>query len=57
MGDIADMMIEGILCECCGEYIGNSVGYPRKCSYCMGESYEKNKKKHKFNKKRKSKIK
>ena len=34
MGEIADMIIEGILCESCGEYIGEPVGYPRECSYC-----------------------
>ena len=31
---IADMVIDGILCESCGEYIGEPVGYPRECSYC-----------------------
>lgn len=36
MGDIADMMIEGVLCEGCGVYIGCEVGYPRKCSSCEG---------------------
>lgn len=34
MGEIADMMIDGILCEECGEYIGDAVGYPRLCSGC-----------------------
>ena len=34
MGDIADMMLDGTLCECCGEYIddGEAGGYPRYCS-------------------------
>jgi hypothetical protein len=31
MGEIADMMIEGILCEQCGVFIGDEVGYPRNC--------------------------
>lgn len=28
MGDIADMMIEGVLCESCGSYMGKETGYP-----------------------------
>jgi len=34
MGDISDMTINGILCEGCGEYLGNDVGYPRLCRGC-----------------------
>lgn len=29
MGDIAEMMLEGILDEQTGEYLGEGVGYPR----------------------------
>lgn len=36
MGEIAEMMLDGILCEQCGEYIGGSVGYPRPCAGCGG---------------------
>ena len=33
MGEIADMMLEGDLCECCGCYIdGDGEGFPRYCS-------------------------
>lgn len=33
MGEIADMMLEGMLCEGCGEYIDdNDGGIPRYCS-------------------------
>jgi len=34
MGDIADMMLEGILCEGCGEFIDEDgdEGVPRYCS-------------------------
>lgn len=32
MGDIADMMLDGTLCECCGVYVGEAVGHPRYCS-------------------------
>ncbi|GAQ30255.1 hypothetical protein SAMD00023378_3938 [Ralstonia sp. NT80] len=35
MGDIADMMLEGLLCECCGAFIdGDSDGVPRRCGDC-----------------------
>jgi len=34
MGDIADMMLDGELCEQCGEYLGDAVGYPRCCDSC-----------------------
>lgn len=33
VGEIADAMINGELCECCGMYIeGDAPGYPRYCS-------------------------
>ncbi len=32
MGEIADMMLDGTLCECCGEFIGDATGYPGYCS-------------------------
>jgi rRNA maturation endonuclease Nob1 len=35
MGDIAEMMVEGALCQVCGEFIGDEVGYPRTCSGCQ----------------------
>lgn len=31
MGDIADMMLEGTLCEQCGTFISGGEGYPRNC--------------------------
>ncbi len=31
-GEIAEMMLEGILCEGCGEYIGEGEGFPGYCS-------------------------
>ena len=32
MGDIADAMLNGLLCECCGSFIdGDEPGYPRYC--------------------------
>ena len=32
MGEIADMMLDGTLCECCGCYIGSDAGFPQYCS-------------------------
>lgn len=35
MGEIADAMLDGTLCECCGTYIGEGDGFPQYCSdYC-----------------------
>ncbi|KKN77930.1 hypothetical protein LCGC14_0354950 [marine sediment metagenome] len=34
MGDIADMMLDGTLCEGCGEYLGTDAGYPQYCAGC-----------------------
>ena len=34
MGDIADMMLDGVLCECCGVYMGNGDGVPQRCEAC-----------------------
>jgi RNA polymerase-binding transcription factor DksA len=37
MGEIADMMLDGTLCEWCGEYIddGKDAGYARLCAGCQ----------------------
>jgi hypothetical protein len=45
MGEIADMMLDGTLCESCGVYLdGNSPDHPRKCSACQkDEKLEKEK--------------
>lgn len=40
MGEIADMMLDGTLCECCGCYIDDegADGIPRYCSkQCAGD--------------------
>ena len=35
MGEIADMVLDGTLCEICGVYLdGKSPGYPRRCGAC-----------------------
>ena len=34
MGDIADMMLDGTLCEGCGEYLGSDFDGPALCGSC-----------------------
>jgi len=50
MGEISDMIIDGILCQECGGYIGEAVGYPRSCNSCKPK--KKNKKKGSKNERR-----
>lgn len=41
MGDIADMIIEGVLCERCGVFIDEfPPGHPRLCVDCKLEDDE-----------------
>lgn len=40
MGDVADMMLEGMLCEGCGEFLGEGMGFPQYCASCAGEAEE-----------------
>jgi hypothetical protein len=38
MGEIAEIMLEGVLCEQCGCLIdGEETGYPRLCEDCARE--------------------
>ena len=37
MGEIAEMMINGDLCQACGDYLGDGDGYPMTCDYCHRE--------------------
>jgi len=34
MGKLAEMHLDGTLCECCGIYLGVSDGYPVRCAEC-----------------------
>lgn len=38
MGEFAESMLDGSMCEQCGEYLGDAVGHVRLCEYCAGES-------------------
>ncbi len=38
MGDMAEAMLDGTLCEVCGSFIDGEIpGYPRKCEDCENE--------------------
>lgn len=48
MGDIAEMILDGTLCEQCGCVVGDvpeAVGHPRKCEDCQPKKKTKSKKK------------
>ena len=38
MGEIAEMMLDGTLCEQCGTFIGEPCEHPRLCNSCDGEN-------------------
>lgn len=38
MGDIADDMLNGLMCQVCGEFLdGEEPGYPRSCAGCSDD--------------------
>jgi len=41
MGDIADMMLDGTMCQVCGDYMGDSGGFAVTCAGCGGNDWEK----------------
>jgi hypothetical protein len=42
MGEAADLIIEGVLCQQCGGTIdGDAPGHPRNCSNCSGRRRRK----------------
>ncbi len=38
MGEIADLMINGDICQICSMELGEGDGYPRSCAGCADES-------------------
>lgn len=41
MGDIADMVLDGFMCEVYGEIIdGEEPGFPRRCPSCQQDDEE-----------------
>jgi hypothetical protein len=51
MGDIADMMLDGSMCNGCGVLLGKANGYPRLCKDCGGDEFGIPKKKKRKKKK------
>lgn len=41
MGEIAEMMLDGEMCAGCGEWLGESYGFPQYCSFCHGDDEPK----------------
>jgi hypothetical protein len=40
MGEIADMMLDGTMCSCCGEWLNDGEdgdGYPMMCESCAAQ--------------------
>lgn len=35
MGEVAEMILDGTLCQVCGEFMGDDCGYPRTCAGCL----------------------
>ncbi len=40
MGEIANDMLSGLLCNGCGVYLGDPVGFPCYCEDCRDEAVE-----------------
>ena len=56
MGDITEMMLEGILCQSCGDHLDDSDGdFPQSCADCKKEEKEFEQKRKHTNKRRRKK--
>jgi len=40
MGEISEMMLDGTLCNCCGDFLGHGEGFPAMCAACSANSRE-----------------
>jgi hypothetical protein len=38
-----DDICDGIICSGCGKFLGNPIGYPRKCKPCQNEQNRRDK--------------
>lgn len=47
MGEIAEMMLDGTLCQTCGVYVGSDSGVPTYCEDCTPKKKRKKKKQKK----------
>ena len=37
MGEMTEMILNGVCCQICGDYLGDGVGHPMTCDYCHQE--------------------
>lgn len=37
MGEYAEMTLEGVFCEACGEFMGEGIGFTQRCAGCHHE--------------------
>ena len=40
MGEIAEMMLDGTICQVCGEFMGDECGFPRTCTACQPRDHK-----------------
>jgi hypothetical protein len=46
MGEIAEMILEGVICQYCGTLIdGEETGYPRTCNDCIADEKKERRRK------------
>lgn len=41
MGEYADMIIDGEVCQLCGVFLGDAPGHPRYCPDCNAQAHQK----------------
>ena len=34
MSEFNDLMLDGVICQGCGQFLGDAAGYPRSCEAC-----------------------
>ena len=40
MGEVTDMILDGDLCQVCGEFMEDGCGFPQTCAACAAEDGE-----------------
>lgn len=40
MGQLANDIVNGVICRTCNGYIGPACGYPRECNTCKSQENE-----------------
>lgn len=34
MSEFVDLMLDGVICQCCGQFVDDATGFPRSCEGC-----------------------